>query len=62
MPCQLQGCALEKGKMFIDTSGPTCSKLIDYLTKKQDEYDLLIFVCCAPCHPNVQGIIDSTSI
>jgi len=36
---------LEKGKMFIDASGPTCSKLIDYLTKKQDEYDLLIFVC-----------------
>lgn len=35
---------LKKGKKFIDASGPTCNKLIEYLKNNQDNYDLLIFV------------------
>lgn len=35
---------LEKGHEFIEASGPVCNKLLDYIKKNKNEYDLFIFV------------------
>lgn len=34
---------LEKGVEFIDTNGPVCSGILDFIKKNKDNYDLFIF-------------------
>jgi len=35
---------LQKGIEFINTCGPVCSKLIEFIKKKKDDFDLFVFV------------------
>lgn len=35
---------LEKGKEFIEASGPVCNQLLKYIQDNKDKYDLFIFV------------------